>query len=315
MKLSSEKIRSLTTGAVGITETGEGLAFAKCTSAQLDAFREAAPWIVPNVEATTGVRLDFGTDSPFVRVRTVQGDKFEILVDGMLTGQYLMNDARDFTVRLPEGCRHRVTVTLPSHGTPGVIAGVELADGAMVGRPIYDTKMLFLGDSITQGWNTRFDSQSFAYLISRHYHAESVIQGVGGAFFCPPTVPDPDAVGFVPDTVIVAYGTNDWSFVPSAEKLRENAGESLRRVKEYYPGARIFVLTPIWRADEGEDRPMGPFPLCRAVVREEAEKAGLRVIDGSALVPPRMEYMADAVHPNDLGFAHYALNLIREMEK
>ena len=42
-----------------------------------------------------------------------------------------------------------------------------------------------------------------------------------------------------------------------------------------------------------------------------AEEAGISVIDGYSLFPHKDLYMADSVHPNDLGFAHYAANIFR----
>ena len=42
---------------------------------------------------------------------------------------------------------------------------------------------------------------------------------------------------------------------------------------------------------------------------------GMTLIDGDNLVPPIMDYMADAVHPNDLGFGVYAANVLRAMNQ
>ena len=310
MKLSFEKIREITAGAVEIRQTPEGIAFARCTGAQVEAIRAAASWLVPMAEATTGIRLDFLTDADSVRIETGSDGKYDILVNDLLRGQFLSSpDCRAAFIPL-RGGTNRVTFTLPSHGTPGSIRSVEIPDNASVEKPAYRRKMLFLGDSITQGWNAKYDSGSFAYLVSRYFDADSVIQGVGGAFFTPDTVTD---IGFSPDTVIVAYGTNDWNWFPTLEKLRAEAGETLRRIRERYGEADIAVLTPLWREDIEQPKAMGTFSECVSVIREEAERLGLRVIDGLGLLPPVTDFMADAVHPNDAGFALCALNLIKEL--
>ena len=308
MKLSFEEIRRITVGALRTWEEDGALCFSKTTEEQTEAWRQAAEWILPCVAATTGIRLDFKTDSSFVRVETAGGAKYEVLTDGLLSHRFAPDpENRAFTADLPVG-EHRVTVVLPSHLEPGRIRSVELEDGASLEPWSYDEKILFLGDSITQGWNADCDSMSFAYLVSLARNAESVIQGIGGAFFLPESV---TACDFCPDTVFVAYGTNDFGFFPTLDALTEKAEGMLARVKELYGGARIFVITPPWREDYDVPRAMGTFDECRETIRKAAGKTGLTVIDGCRLYPHREEFMADALHPNDRGFAQYAAHLLQ----
>lgn len=305
---TTEEIRSVVFGAVGIREEDGALCFSKTTEEQTEAWRREAEWIVPNVLATTGIRLDFHTDSPEVAVETAGGAKYEVLIDGLLTHQFRPGpDAWRFSFSLPAG-EHRVTVVLPSHLETGRIRSVATAEGASFVPHAHREKILFLGDSITQGWNAVYDSLSFAWQITLGRDADSVIQGIGGAFFLPDSVTD---FGFRPDTVIAAWGTNDFSFFPSADVLAERAEETFRRIRSVYGGARIFAVTPTWRRDEHTDRAMGSFALCRETVRAAAERAGITALDGYALYPHRDEFMADDLHPNDLGFAQYAANLTR----
>ena len=49
-QLSYEEIKALIVGASEIVPVEDGLAPAKCSSRQLEAFRAAAPWIVDNVK-------------------------------------------------------------------------------------------------------------------------------------------------------------------------------------------------------------------------------------------------------------------------
>ncbi|MBE6726000.1 MAG: SGNH/GDSL hydrolase family protein [Ruminococcaceae bacterium] len=308
MKLSREEIRRITVGAVRAWEEDGALCFSKVTEEETEAWRKAAEWILPNVRATTGIRLDFWTDSSFVRVQTAGGTKYEVLTDGLLSHRFTPDpENRTFTADLQKG-GHRVTVVLPSHLEPGRIRSVEIEDGAALEPWRYDEKILFLGDSITQGWNADCDCLSFAYQVSLARNARSVIQGIGGAFFLPEAVTD---FGFLPDTVFVAYGTNDFGFFPTLGVLGEKAEGMLSRVKELYGGARIRVITPPWRQDYNIPRAMGTFDECRETIRKTAERVGLTVVDGYALYPHRNEFMADELHPNDLGFAQYAAHLLR----
>ncbi|MBQ2725231.1 MAG: SGNH/GDSL hydrolase family protein [Clostridia bacterium] len=316
MFLTNEKIRQLTVGAAGVYEEAEGLRFTKCTADQLAAWKEAAPWIYANAVGSTGVRLDFCTDSDFVTVKTAEYGKYEVKINGLLHAQYAFRQAdgaekiNSFTVQLGEGVK-RVTVSLPSHGPAGILSAVEVADGSFCERHRFDTKMLFLGDSITQGWNTKYDSMSYAYLVSEAFNADSIIQGIGGAIFAPSTVLPMD---FAPDTVVVAYGTNDWGYYSDYTAYRNAVHDTLAKVNELYGSAKIYVISPIWRQDCGKTTKVGTFDDCCNTVREMAALFGMTLIDGDALVPPIMDYMADAVHPNDLGFAVYAANVIKAMK-
>ena len=316
MFLTNEKIRQLTVGAAAIYEEAEGLRFTKCTADQLAAWKEAAPWIYANAVGSTGVRLDFCTDSDFVTVKTAEYGKYEVKINGLLHAQYAFREAdgndriNSFTVHPGEGV-NRITVSLPSHGPAGIISSVEVADGSFCERHRFDTKMLFLGDSITQGWNTKYDSMSYAYLVSEAFNADSIIQGIGGAIFAPSTVLPMD---FAPDTVVVAYGTNDWGYYSDYTTYRNAVHDTLAKVNELYGSAKIYVISPIWRQDCGKTTKVGTFDDCCNTVRDMAALFGMTLIDGDTLVPPIMDYMADAVHPNDLGFAVYAANVIKAMK-
>ena len=193
MFLTKEKIRSLSVGAAAVYEEEKGLRFAKCTSDQLAAWKEAMPHIYSNAVGSTGVRLDFCTDSDFVTVTTGEAGKYEIKINGLIHAQYIAVQTEDgiqsntFTIRPGSGI-NRITISLPSHGAGGVISSVEIADNSFCERHRFDRKILFLGDSITQGWNCKYDSMSYAYLVSDSLNADSIIQGIGGAVFAPSTI-------------------------------------------------------------------------------------------------------------------------------
>ena len=309
MDLSKETIRGLTVGAAEIWEEQGCLCFSKTTAEQTAAWATYAPRLEERVRATTGVRLDFITDSPFIRVVTAGGRKFEVLIDGLLSERYCpAPEVPSFGVNIGEGGEHRVTLVFPSHGEAGRIAGVSVADGSSV-RPVsFRRRVLFLGDSITQGWNAAYDSQSFAWLLSLWGDAESINQGVGGGVFLPGTVTD---FGYRPDTVFVEFGTNDFASGRTSGELREAASAFFSRVASVYGDARIYAITPTWRADGDKPRALGSFDDCRRIVAVAAEEAGISVIDGYSLFPHKDLYMADSVHPNDLGFAHCAANIFR----
>ena len=205
-----------------------------------------------------------------------------------------------------------MTLYLPSHGTGGVLSYVELDDGARITPHRFDRKMLFVGDSITQGWDSTYDSLSYAYRVSRYFNAESVIQGIGGAYYHESTF---DRLPFDPDIVLVAYGTNDFGHYKTLEELRAHVSAHLSLLAREYTGKKCFALSPIWR-DHRDGKAMGSFADCRRVIIEEIERVGWIHIDGLTLVPPMPAFFKDEyLHPHDNGFSLYAENLIPALEK
>lgn len=317
MKLTWEQINRITTGAISIEQQEDGIHFYKCTPKQIAAWQRRNKDLGFRAAGTTGVRLDFHTNSQSLAFAVSHGNKFELYIDNVLRKQFLLKEEKAASVTLCDALgnrreEYRVTLIFPSHDEGGVLEWLELDDGATVIPHTYDTKMLFIGDSITQGWASRYDSLSYAWRVTRHFNADSVIQGIGGAYFHEDCF---DSIDFNPDVVLVAYGTNDFGYYKTYDDLRAHASAHLKLIAEEYAGKQIFVLSPIWR-DKREGKSMGTFEECRAIVACEAERLGLTHIDGLSLVPPLPELFGDAyLHPNDEGFALYAENLIIALEQ
>ena len=316
MKLSLEQIRALTSGAVAIEQKSDGIHFYKCTKKQIEAWTRQSTGLGERAETTTGICLDFHTDAKALSFAAVCGNKFELYIDGLLRHQFLSEGAQTHRFELCDALgnaqtEYRVTLVLPSHDF-GILQWIELEGATTVTKHAYDRKMLFIGDSITQGWNTQYDSLSYAWRVSRHFNADRVIQGIGGAYYHESTH---DTLPFDPDVVLVAYGTNDFGHYASLEELRGHTSAYLASIKEEYSDKQIFVISPIWRGHR-EGKKMGSFEDCRATIAEEAIRLGLTHINGLRLVPPFPTLFADEyLHPNDEGFAIYAENLIIELEK
>jgi len=306
MKLNFETIKSLTVGAVRIWEESDGVHFAEMTEKQVKGFYEVSQTLGQRAETTTGIRLDFETNSSFVAFTPLTDGKYEVKVDGLLTLDVVKKDEK-YTINLPkDNHEHRVTLHLPSHVIGG-LANVEIEDGAIAKRHAFDKKILFIGDSITQGWNSVYDTMSYAYQTSEKLNAESIIQGTGGAMYNVNTFDKVE--GFNPDIVIVAYGTNDSNHVNTLEELAKNCRDYLVEVKKAYSTSKIFVITPIYRITNDEIKPYGDVKLAGKQIQAVAESLGLEVVDGQKMIPHFETFMADNVHPNALGFSVYANNL------
>ena len=312
MNLSFEQIRSVTVGALRIRKEADGIHFDKCTEKQVAAWHTLSETLGGRAETTTGVRLDFCTDSKALSFSTANGDKFEVLIDNMpryrIHAENYRAQGETPTFDLGEG-EKRVTLLFPSHSV-GVLTEVTLDDGATLTPYRHACKMLFIGDSITQGWNARYDSQSFALRVSRFFDANSVIQGIGGAFFHEGTL---GTIPFDPDTVVIAYGTNDFGRYATQDEMRLRASRFLDGIAAQFGNKRVFVISPIYRTDWQKQKKMGSFADACNLVKEEAALRGFTVVDGMELVPHNSDFLADAVHPNDLGFGVYAERLIAKM--
>ena len=172
MKLSFDTIKSITVGAVRTWEENGNLRFCKCTQKQVDAWHKLEPILGERAENTTGIRLDFYTNSSTFSFTAVSGGKFEIYINDLMQYDIRKGDLVDnsYSIKL-DGTENRITLIFPSHDAPAIISAIEIDDGAYV-RPVeYDCKMMFIGDSITQGWDSGYDSLSYAYRVSRFFNA------------------------------------------------------------------------------------------------------------------------------------------------
>lgn len=267
--------------------------------------------------ATAGIMLDFITDSVLLefdyRAFPVTDRRlcwFDILVDGSLyhrtgkSGQEKV--AGRASISLPKG-EKRVTIYFPCL-YKGEIRNLTIDDGATF-NPFWEGRkhhrILFVGDSITQGYATAYTSLTYSNLLARKLDAESMNQGIGGAIY---NAEDLDEnLRFKPDIVIVAYGTNDWYWRRDVEST---APAYYRRLTEIYPEAKIYALLPIWRGDREMLELMGrrSFLDHRTVIQKAAESyENIMVIETMGFVPHDPNFFEDqALHPNELGFLMFA---------
>lgn len=315
MRIPAAEIGNLVFGAVETEAENGGVTYYKCTRKQREGWKTVSAALYGRSLIATGVRLDFHTDSRGFSFKALSGRKFDLLLNGRLiqtlTESDFDADGKSACVSLGGGDK-RVTLVFPGHDVKTTLEYIVLDDGAAVRAHEFSRKMLFIGDSITQGWHSEFDSLSYAWQTSLHFNADSVINGVGGAVFCADTF---DTSGFDPDIVVVAYGTNDFGYFKTLSELRENVHEYLTLVKNAYGDKKVFCISPIWRTDEDKNRAMGSFKECRDVIKDEIVSFGFELVDGYELVPHDKRFFADHVHPNDLGFCMYARSLIAEIEE
>lgn len=322
MYLSEQQVKEITRGTLDITCENGVYYFYRFSKWQMEVYKNTKADFFKKSQATSSVNFDFVTDADKFGFdfQVTSGSSrdfyyFDIYVDGVLTkhcGESPMWIKKGrIDVDLPEG-EHRVTVWFPNLAC-AMISNISVTDGAAVRPVAYDTKMICWGDSITQGYDAIFPSLSYANRLAQHFNAYMINQAIGGERFAPHIL-DKD-MGFKPDIITIAYGTNDWSGLQRDAFFAGTDG-FLEGVAQMYPDAKIFVITPLWRGDKDKITKFGSYYEAVKYIADKAAALGLNVIDGYDLTPHYYEFYSDKrLHPNDLGYGEYTRNLIPKIEE
>jgi len=340
MKLTLDDIKRITHGAASVTETDEGYSFFRFNEEELKLYEGRNLYAGCDFDkksySTSGVQFEFKTDATKFSisgsVKAASSRKyyaFDVFVNGEFVGDvrnYRVDDmvpnytANEFSFSdfsgefdLGEGTKS-VRVVFPWSAAPR-LREVSL-DGASFVEPIEKSKkMIMYGDSITQGYDAESPSRTYALALSHALDAEAYNKGIGGEIFCPELSAIRGDVN--PDYITVAYGTNDWRNSGSKANFIANASAFYKNLSENYPDAKIFAISPIWRADTESCVGFGDFSEVEEVIKEIADSLeNVTFIRGFEFVPHSTDYFADLrLHPRNIGFDFYADNLLREIKK
>jgi len=310
MKLTPEQIKEFSHGCIDCSCENGIVTYARFTPGQVDDFEKRFATFRERCNHSSDVRIEFETDSRSILVDVAAPGKYEILVDGLAAVYRDCTDDDSLYATLPEGNKH-ITILLPWK-TKGAISLIMLDEDSYIRHHEFKRKFLFLGDSITQGASAARPSMTYVNRVARWFDADYLNFGVGGTKFFPEVLLKPE---FEPDTVFIAYGTNDFNSTPR-DRFERECREYMDIVKNWYPDKTVYVISPIWRLDHEMVRPAGTLQEVRAYIIEQAEEHGFTHIDGWKLVPHDSDYFADVrLHPNDLGMSVYAEQLIKAILK
>lgn len=267
--------------------------------------------------APSGVCLDFTTSATHFSLdyrilnKVRNWASFDIYTDGVFEQTLELTDLESGSIRyefVKQG-QKRVTIYLP-HLVEIEFSNIAM-DATFEPTPDYAKRILCLGDSITQGMNAVRPSSSYPVLLSRFWDASLLNLGIGGDVFNSEHL---DALPFEPDAIFIAYGTNDWG--KEKPDLIESVRLYLSKLTSLFSCKKIYGLLPLWRADWKDTHACGSFADLNQALRDVyADYPVVTVLDGAKLVPNFPLYYGDEwVHPNDEGFLHYALNIIKEVK-
>ena len=313
MILTNKELQNFYFGAYSFEERDDGYLQAfQYTKEQMEYFKGAFDFWYDRCMATTAKTIEMKTDAQKISfeykiIWKGSEDSFELMIDGLITKIDYVKDVKEegkLEWQLPAGMKN-VVIYLPADATI-LIRNFEIDSKAE--RPVKNEKVLWLGDSITQGFGPLRSAQTYVSVANRLLNYDIINQGIGGYVYDKKSLLK--MPGYTPDKIIVALGTNQYG------------SETMKDVEEYYEtlmsvyGNEIPVLciSPLWRGDKPEDSAIFER-FCNNIKKIAGSYKNVKVIDGFKLVPHLSEYYLDNLHPNCLGTETYGRNLVEEIRR
>lgn len=334
MKLTFEQLQAAALGTAYLSQEQDAVRFHRFTPAQEAVYAQQGHPMPLKACASAGIVLSFRTDSSVLTLRGRFDEAWSrdyCGLDVAVDGKYLASVDNFSHLQLPEGdyteirctrdCfaktfdlgagKKIVRIYLP-WSAACLLEAVELADGSSFAPVRPEKKILFFGDSITQGYDALRPMNRYAARVADVLGMEEYNKAIGGECFCPELAQAAEALS--PEILVVAYGTNNWG-LRERSALLNDAPVMLRTLRQKYPAAAFYLLLPIWRGDQQPERDYGSFSQMRQDLRQIGEAMdGITVIDCYDFVPHEPRWFGDLrLHPNDAGFGQYAANLLRAM--
>ncbi|MCR5727886.1 MAG: SGNH/GDSL hydrolase family protein [Lachnospiraceae bacterium] len=309
--MTNSELKNIYFGAYFFEETKDGyLQSFQYSKEQMEYFKGAFDFWYDRCMASTAKTLEFTTEATSISfdykfLWKGSEDSFELYVDGLATDiRYVKDLEKEGSLKwtLPSGMKN-VIIYLPADAT---ILIKNFMINASYTKAEKNEKVLWLGDSITQGYGPLRSAETYVSIANRFLNYDIINQGIGGYVYDKKSLMKME--GYGPDKIIVALGTNQFE------------SETMKDVEEYYErlfevyGTEIPVLciSPIWRGDR-PDKIEKFKEFCENVKKIAGKYKNVKVVDGFRLVPHLSEYYIDNLHPNCLGTENYGRNLVDEI--
>ena len=327
MKLNPSQLSKIVHNVLSYSfDENDRLQFHRFSQEQREIYAlESQDWVIKTLSSASAA-LDFITDSEFITLKfdlypgsSQRWGSVDLYVDGVFRANRYADDLsiKLAGFELPAG-QHRVTVYFP-WSAQTVVSEVHLSDGASIIPVKKNLKMLCFGDSITQGYTSKFSSLSYVNQVARALNAEVVNQGIGGYYFNEATI-DESILSYQPDIITVAYGTNDYSRYETAEEYAEASGKYIKKLAELFPDTKIVGILPIYRNDQNHQvrKLYRSYSLddARAILKKhyEALPNGY-VLEETGIPHIPQAYAPDFLHPNEFGFSLMSQGVIRKIQE
>ena len=311
--MTNQELTRIYFGAYAFRETADGYLQAfQYSDAQMAYFRSAFDFWYDRCMASTAKTLEFSTDAREISfdyriIWEGSQDSFELCVDDQITDiRYIKDLPKEGRLRfaLP-GEKRDIIVYLPADAT----VLIKRCDIPGTWTPAQKKeKVLWLGDSITQGYGPLRSGQTYVSVANRLLNYDIINQGIGGYVYDKNSLMRME--GYAPDKIIVALGTNQ--FGTESMKDVEDFCETL--IGLYGDSIPVLCVTPLWRGDVKDGLPR-LTRFCENVRTIAGKYRNVRIVDGFKMVPHLSEYFLDDLHPNALGAETYGRNLVEEIRR
>ena len=313
MTLSNNELKKIYFGAYSFEETKDGYLQAfQYTKQQMEYFKGALDFWYDRCMATTVKTLEFTTEATQLSFDYKffwkgSEDSFELWINELAAEiEYVKDLPLEGTISwtLPAG-KKQVVIYLPSDATV-LIKNFTINDTPI--PAVKKPKVLWLGDSITQGYGPLRSAHTYVSVANRLLNYDIINQGIGGYIYDKKSLMKME--GYTPDKIIVALGTNQYGS-PNMNDVEEYYE---RLIEIYGNTIPILCISPVWRGDHPEEFDIFER-FCNNIKKIAGSYKNITVIDGFTLVPHRSEYYIDNLHPNCLGTEEYGRNLVEAIRK
>ena len=313
MLLTNEQLKSIYFGALHFKETEDGYLQAfQYTDSQMDYFRNSPfTFWYERCDASNCKTFEMTTAATKISfayklIWKSSEDTVELYVDGLAYDiKYVKDMEQEGTLSfdLPEG-EKQVMIYLPSDATL-LVKDFEInADFTPATK---GEKVLWIGDSITQGYGPLRSSHTYVSVANRLLNYDILNQGIGGYVYDKNTMVPME--GYQPDKIIISMGTNQFG-----SETMDAVEEYYECLKKVYGDTPVLCVSPLWRGDcPGQEAVLERF--CDNVKKIAGKYPNVTVVDGFTLVPHLPEYFLDKLHPNCLGMELYGRNLVEFIRK
>lgn len=312
MKVSNEQLKSIYFGALDFQETEDGYLQAfQYTQQQMEYFRQASDFWYDRCMASSAKTLEFTTTATQISMEYKiiwigSEDSVELMVDGLISQILYVKDMEKegtITFDLPEG-EKEVVIYLPADATM-LLRNVEI--NAEFTPAKKNEKVLWMGDSITQGFGPLRSAHTYVSVANRLLNYDILNQGIGGYVYDKNVLMQMN--DYRPDKIIVSLGTNQYG----TENMKD-IEEYYEKLMEIYGNTPILTIIPIWRGDSPEGVPT-LVKFCQKTKEICKKYSNITIVDGFTLIPHLSEYFLDNLHPNELGCEIYGRNLVLAIQE
>ena len=314
MRLTNEQLKTIYHGALWYQETKDGYLQAfQYTKEQNEYFEKVSDFWFERCTASTAKTLEFVTTATacsfeYKLIWTGSPDSVELWIDNQATDlRYIKEMEKEgvLSFELPEGPEAKqVTIYLPADATM-VIRNFEINGTYEIVTK--KEKVLWMGDSITQGFGPLRSGHTYVSVANRLLNYEVLNQGIGGYVYDKNVLMQ--MYDYKPDKIIISMGTNQFG-----TESMEGIEEYYRLLKEIYGDTPVLCILPLWRDDVPDGLPT-LIKFCNNLKKIAGQYDNVTIVDGFTLVPHLPEYFLDKLHPNCLGCEVYGRNLVLDIEK